>query len=89
VTVGRTLATSTTWTLSESLVVASSESCTFIFTLAVAGPFGKKHLKLPPGAVAVYDPATSVPLSLAFASQSGKPADASNVSWPGSLIVNV
>src|SRR3954454_3263965 len=48
VTVGATLATSTTWTDSESVAEAPSESCTFILTCAVLGPSGKKHLKLPP-----------------------------------------
>ena len=48
VTTGATLAIATTWTFSESVSDAPSESRTFIFTLAVAGPSGNEHLKLPP-----------------------------------------
>src|SRR5215211_1865674 len=81
------LATATTCTDSESVPLAPSESSTFIFTLAVDGPSGKEHLKLPPDAVGAYEPTTSVPL-FDTASQSGKPAEAAKVSLPGSLTVN-
>src|SRR5215218_915462 len=82
--VGATLVTSTTCTDSESVPLAPSESATFIFTFAVVGPSGKEQSKLPPVAVASYEPDTSVPLSVAAASQSGKPGDAAKVSSPGS-----
>jgi hypothetical protein len=38
--------------------LAPSESVTFIFTLAVAGPFAKKHWKLPPPALTAIEPVT-------------------------------
>ena len=47
VTAGGTFATWTTWTDSLALLVPPSESCILILTLAVAGPLGKKHWKLP------------------------------------------
>ena len=48
VTVGATLAMATTWTDSESVPEAPSESATFISTFAWTAPSGKKHWKLPP-----------------------------------------
>src|SRR3954447_9571441 len=86
---GLTLATSTTCTDSESAAPAPSLSITCIFTLAVDGPSGKEQSKLPPVAVVWYEPATRVPLFVAPASQSGVPPEDMNVSWPGSVTVNV
>src|SRR4051794_286382 len=48
VTTGATLAIATIWTDAESVPEAPSLSATFILTLAVLGPSGKEHLKLPP-----------------------------------------
>ena len=61
VTVGGTLATSTTCTDSESVVEAPSESVTLIVTFVVAGPLGKKQSKLPPLGVCVTLARTSWP----------------------------
>jgi hypothetical protein len=53
VTTGATFAIATIWTLSEPVPEAPSLSATFILTLAVLGPSGKEHWKLPPVAVGV------------------------------------
>ena len=88
VTVGATLATATICTDWEAASLAPSESRTWILTLADDGPSAKKHWKLPPAAVTESEPATKVPLFVAPASQSGKPASTAKVSWPGSVTVN-
>src|SRR5439155_11300 len=46
-TVGLTLATSTTCTASESVSLAPSESATLMCSSVGAGPFGKRQSKLP------------------------------------------
>src|SRR5213082_1994846 len=51
VTLGGTFATCTTWTDSESVSEAPSESVTLILTSVCAGPFGKEQSKLPPAAL--------------------------------------
>src|SRR5689334_25168024 len=61
VTVGATFATSTTWTDSEAVSDAPSESVTLIATFVVTGPFAKKQSKLPPWPVVASEPATYWP----------------------------
>src|SRR3954470_12144768 len=89
VTVGLTFATATICTDCEAASLAPSESRTWILTLAVDRPSAKKHWKLPPDAVRLSEPARKVPLFVAPASQSGKPASTANVSWPGSVTVKL
>src|SRR5436305_1511156 len=48
VMIGATLATATICTDSDAVVLAPSESSTFILTLAVEGPSGKWQSNLPP-----------------------------------------
>jgi hypothetical protein len=88
VTVGATLATLTLTVevlLSRvALPAASSASCTLTLTEAEAAPSGKVTWKLPPVAVVVSEPATSVPLVTAMSL-----ALTVKASWPGSLTVKV
>src|SRR5205809_4968541 len=60
VTLGATFAIATTWTASEAVSLAPSESVTLMPRLVVFGPSGKLHWKDPPEAVVVGVP-TSVP----------------------------
>src|SRR3954453_3315997 len=80
VTVGLTFATATICTDCVLESAAPSESRTPILTFAFDGPSAKKHWKLPPDAVRLSEPATNVPLFVAPASQSGKPASTTKVS---------
>jgi hypothetical protein len=56
--VGSTLRISTTLIASESVSLALSESVTLIDRVVDAGPSGNVHLKVPPVAEVVSDPAT-------------------------------
>jgi hypothetical protein len=83
VTVGGTFAIATTWTASESVSLAPSESATLTETLVLLGPSAKKQRKLPPVAVVWGEPETRLPLSPQLC------AVTANVSSPGSDTVKV